>query len=305
MSCATCQGTGVVPLSSITGDPKSRGLAPCPDCTHFTNLGGGGSPPLFKTKRHRRPWTPTELEILRSFYPQGSNAVINALHEAGLPVRTPSSIKQAAKKVGIKSLENSGRFQKGTPPKNKGIRMSDHIRMKVQHTFFQEGKPNHNLLGYNLAVSYRPNLNRKNQDYWYIKIAKSKWVHLHVWCYLQHNQQPPMGYVIRMKDKSLFESTVRSLGFSEKPPKEEPIGHWQVLKLLAEKVQPLLECITCYENRLRNSGSLLLTDNYVATMITIREPEIRETLIREHPKLIAANRQRYINQREIKKRQQQ
>jgi hypothetical protein len=260
-------------------------------------------------KKSQKAWTERELRLLKKYYPVGGSPLVRQKLKAnGYDDRSKSAVSGRAWNFGLKSplhhKPNSGCFKPGQAAHNKGAGMSEETKAKVQHTWFKKGEDNHKTLEYDFAISYRIGRHRTSNDYWNIRISKAKWVHLHVWSYLQHNDEPPKGWIIGMKDKPGFDAMVRSFGFTEQPPKQEPAGQWQRVCELAKAVQPFLECLPREENMRRNSASLRLTDGYVAAMLTMKEPEIRETLIKEHPQLIQANRQRIINQRQIKSQQQ-
>jgi len=255
----------------------------------------------------QNPWSKEELAILLEYYPQGGSPLVRQqLVAGGFMDRTKSSISGKAWKYEMKSplhhKPNGGCFQKGQAAHNKGAGMSEETRAKVQRTWFKKGEPNSKLLPYNHAISWRAH-DKKGSSYWNIKISKGKWVHLHVWCWLQEKEEPAPGLIVHINDKAAFDAIVRGFGFTERPAPTEPEGLWDSLKQLTKAVMPLLELRSRAENMVRNSASLNLTDNYVATAISWRDKALKETIIKEHPQLIKANRQRLLNQRQIKQQQ--
>lgn len=237
-------------------------------------------------------WTEAELKILRKHYPKGGYKKVQAL---GLK-RSKAVILTKASRLKIK-CNNDGRFKLGVAT-TKGSKMSEATRKKVAHTFFKKGEPNHNLLMYDYAVSRWVN-NKKNWSCWCVKLGKANWVPLHTWCWSEANGDPPHRGIVRISDYAAFEALVRSHGFTEKPPKKEPPGNWQRLIDFCKAVQPLLQLIERGEHMRRNSGSINLTDGYLANCIAWRDKALADE-IKKQPILLEIKRQQLLNNRKIK-----
>jgi hypothetical protein len=255
-----------------------------------------------KKRKFQTSWTAAEIQVLKECYPiGGSPSVMAKFAELGLRPRTRASISGTAHHHGLKSglvgKVNRGCFVKGQTPPNKGMVMSDELRAKVQHTWFQKGSEPVNTSLYDYAVNLR--VSWKGWKYWVVRIAKCKWVHLHVWCYCMANGDMPPKHLVRMNSADDFDALVSSLGFPERAPKQEPEGHWAKLLKLVEAAAPILECITLAENQRRNSGSLNLTDGFIIHAMTHKNPEIKE-LLRDAPEIINLKRQIYQHKRQIK-----
>lgn len=254
-------------------------------------------------KKPQNSWCKQELELLRQYYPVGGSPLVREkmrLH--GYEERSKSSVTGRAWQLGLKSpllhQPNRGCFQKGLPAHNRGAGMSEETREKVKHTWFKKGDVNWKTLEYDFAISYRK-FRRQNEAYWCIRIAVAKWECLHVWLYCQLNDDPPTGHIVRIRDKDEFDSIVREAGFQEKPPKQEPEGHWQNVMKLVDATKHLLFCIPKAENMRRNSASLNMSDGWVVQAMTRKTPEIKELLL-SAPEIIDLKRQVYQHKRQIK-----
>lgn len=106
-----------------------------------------------------------------------------------------------------------------------------------------------------------------------------------------------------------FDALVRSMGFTEVPPKQEPEGYWQKLRALMNETMPMLKLITrsemvsqCVNPENSTIAARTLSDNYVAGIISHKNPELRK-LLKEQPILLDIKRQQLLIERKIKQLQ--
>lgn len=124
----------------------------------------------------RHIWTKEELEFLRGVYPYYPNKEIAGMlkDKFGFEV-TDKQLANARKNNDLpkKVIPNFGCYRKGDEPWNKGRKMSDETKKKLEKTWFQKGQTTHN---------HRPlGSTRTDRDgYKWIKIAEpNKWALYH------------------------------------------------------------------------------------------------------------------------------
>ena len=155
-------------------------------------------------------YTGSQLRYIIENYPHKQSKVIAIF--TGLSV---GQIYRIAEKYNLRktaeflSSEKSGiftktrclghqyRFPKGHIPANKGKKMSDEIRQKVQHTFFKKGHLPGNTKhdGY---ISIRKDSN--GRDYAHIRVSQGKFdlLHRHIW--IQKFGPVPKGKIVAFKN---------------------------------------------------------------------------------------------------------
>lgn len=97
-------------------------------------------------------WTEEEVEFIRGIYPYYPNKVVAKMvtDKFGFEI-SASNLTNIKLKYGIpdKMIPNSGIFQKGQVPWNKGKKMPDETKEKVKKTWFKKGMipKNHKPIG--------------------------------------------------------------------------------------------------------------------------------------------------------------
>ena len=180
-------------------------------------LGLRKDPDFFKCKK----FTPEEIEYLIENYPHIRTHTIAKKFN-----RSYRSIYCKARSMGLnKSAEfmaspDAGGFQKGcTAGKkfwykkghvsaNKGKKMSDEIREKVKHTFFQKGIIPHNTKKDGEIVLRR---NKKNKSYYWIRISPDNWELLHRVLWEKENGDIPKGFNVVFVDGNQMNCEVSNL----------------------------------------------------------------------------------------------
>ena len=135
----------------------------------------------------RRPFTPWEISFIREVYPH-----VYTYDIAAYLGRTSDSINGKAYGMRIKKdpefrkmelarqgkrLKKAGpKFQKGHIPDNKGKKMPEDLKIKLQYTFFKKGSTPHN-------TKYDGHERITDEGYIMIRIKKGHYVlkHRHVW----------------------------------------------------------------------------------------------------------------------------
>lgn len=166
----------------------------------------------------------------------------------------------------------AGRIQKGNVPLNKGRKMSKTVYEKVKHTFFKNGHVPANAKKKDGVITIRHH-KRTGFHYKYIRSGLGKWEALHRFKWAKKNGPIPKGMCIAFKDGNTLNCHLSNLF---------PISQ--------------------YDNRLRNSGSTLLSDGYVAQTMTRKNKELRKVILKTRPDLIELKRQSIILKRSINER---
>lgn len=131
------------------------------------------------------------------------------------------------------------RFKKGYVSPNKGKRLKDCLSKdaikRISSTWFKKGHLPHNSIGKKDGdISVRTDT-KTGRKYKYIRRSLAKWYPLHQHLWEKKNGKTPKGFVIRFKDGDSLNCKLSSL-----------------------------QLISMKENRVKNSCSVNLTDNYVA-----------------------------------------
>ena len=175
-------------------------------------------------------WTAAEDKIMSAIYPNKPSAVV-----AKKLNRSIRSVYQRARTLGISKTEkfmksplsggfqkgsNIGseyRFTKGTSPANKGKKQTDYMTAaaikKTVATRFKKGQKTHNEKS-DGAISIRKD--KRGIPYQHIRIAKAKWICLHIYIYEQHYGKIPPGGVIRFLDKNTLNCDITNLKLIDK-----------------------------------------------------------------------------------------
>lgn len=252
-----------------------------------------------------KPYTEQELDILKRYYPQGGWRLAFDMLKANGFTRSRASVANTAIKNGLRAPGN-GRFQKGQAPKNKGKKMSREVYQKASKTMFKKGNRPHTTL-YDYAVSLRQSKAVKGEFSWYIRMAKSKWIPLNQFVWMNTHGDIPPHHIITMQNPE-FENLVRSY-FTETPPKQEPPDQWQKVLAFAREAAPLVGLMSKADNAQRNwdydkatAATKGLSHKYVLGKMTPKDKETRRYIKKHMPQLVELERQRLLNLREIKNR---
>jgi hypothetical protein len=144
--------------------------------------------------------------------------------------------------------------------------MSDELRQKVAHTFFQKGHQPANTK-YDGAIGTRTDKN--GHTYKLIRISKAKWKMLQVYNWEMINGPLPKGKILVSRNGDTLNC--------------DP-DNW----ILIDRAV----------NLDRNSGRSALTDKYIITKISPRDRELRE-IVAKSPELINMKRNQLKLRRQI------
>jgi hypothetical protein len=165
---------------------------------------------------NRRPWSEKEIEYLKANYRNTlSSEIATALNKplcsvygkanqlklekAQYPFNKGKKAETYMTPEGLaRSKQNS--FHKGHVPLNKGLKQTEYMSAdqiaKTVNTRFTKGHEPKNTL-HDGAITYRPDKNGHN--YYYIRIAKNKWIMLHVHNWEMAFGKVPAGYIVVFK----------------------------------------------------------------------------------------------------------
>lgn len=151
---------------------------------------------------NRVEYTEHLQSIIREYYP--TTATKKLAVQIGI---CEKSLNDFAKRSGLKksneyfdsiinvtgARDGSGRFMKGHAPANKGKVMSQELREKCAHTWFQKGNDPHN-------TKYDGHESIDTEGYVYSRVRKGKYVLKHRHIYEQAHGPIPDGYCLSFKD---------------------------------------------------------------------------------------------------------
>jgi hypothetical protein len=105
-------------------------------------------------------------------------------------------------------------FKKGQQPPNKGKRIHEWLSPeaieKQKQTRFKQGALPHNTYSDEQGViSIRKD--KRGRPYKYIKLAHSKWEHLHTYLWKQAHGPIPKGHIVTFKDQDSLNCTLENL----------------------------------------------------------------------------------------------
>lgn len=192
--------------------------------------------------------------------------------------RSYCGIKGRMDKIGVEvpkhilaARKKANQFKPGQESFNKGLKQSDYMSTeaieKTRKTQFNKGNIPHNTRE-DGDLSIRTD--KTGREYVYIRVAVAEWEPLHKVKWEAVNGPVPKGHCLWSID-----------GDSTNTDPE----NW--------------ELITRKENYKRNSGSVNLTDPYVARTIAGRDSELKEEILK-HPELIEIKRLNLQLNRKIK-----
>ena len=210
--------------------------------------------------------SPDQQKLFKELYPETPNPQLEKLFDI-----SESTVIQYARRLGVCKSKRfmsdpylRGCFPKGHESWNKGTKG---LTSANTHSFKKGSIPkNHLPVG---SVTVRKRYNRENPDYLWIKIAElNKWEMLNVHIWKAAKGSVPKDHIIIFKDRNTMNCKLENL-----------------------------ECISNAEHMRRNSGSVSLTDNYVAATIS-RDPVLRKQL-KKMPQVLDLKRQSIILKRKI------
>jgi hypothetical protein len=212
----------------------------------------------------KHDWTNQEIEKLKLEFPDRRTDLIAS--ELGLAYHI---VANKAYRIGLKKTEAflhspecnrldgikgaSHRFVKGQVPPNKGVTMSDELREKVKHTWFQPGhEPT--------STKYDGYERISKDGYREVRVSKGKFVFVHRKNWEQLNGPIPKGMIMKSIDGN--------------PENCDP-ANWYLI----DRAGQLGE----------NSGRNELTDDYIINNLSIKHAELKPVLA-EMPELIELSR---------------
>lgn len=167
----------------------------------------------------KKKWTPEKLDKLKQLFPRMMTKDIALIVDMSvqscnfnaykLGLRKDKDFIYTSQYGNILALRDKGkvyRYPKGHVPQNKGTKMSEELRAKVEHTFFKKGiRPlNTKPVGYERVNS---------EGYTEIKVAegKNKFIGKHRLIWEQHNGLVPVGHVIIFADNDKTNFAIENL----------------------------------------------------------------------------------------------
>lgn len=206
-----------------------------------------------------------------------------------------STIRSAMRKHGIKLSARvyrervaKSRFKKGHVPQNKGKKMPAEIRERVKHTFFQKGNLPHNTKsdGY---ISIRPH-KRSGVSYKWIRVDEGNWqlYHRHVW--EQKHGGIPDGYIVCFKNSDTLDCRLQNLFCISQA--DNARRNWNREKAAASM------------RKMWASGQMLQNDKYVAQLISRKDKNLREKLLK-NPQILDLKREQLKLRRAINESKKQ
>ena len=215
---------------------------------------------------------PINDELLKSLYFTHNNRDISKI--LGIAQSTVQVNIIRLKLIG-KPDHLKGRFKKGSVPPNKGVKGWD-AGGRSHETRFPKGHLSANTL-YDRAITLRhPHKKRHAPPYFFIRLAPMKWYPLHQFLWEEAHGKQPKGHLVNFIDGNSLNCVLENL-----------------------------QLITRKKNMLRNSGSVNLSDSYVASMIVKEgrnkvDKEMSNEILNNYPGLIVAKRAQLILNRKIK-----
>jgi hypothetical protein len=201
---------------------------------------------ILKLRKDRRTiWNDENEAYLKKHYPNMKAKDISVV----LGISKPAIIAKAfilnlskstefKRKVGLE-----GQFKVGFSPWNKGMKG---VCIGGIESQFKKGHLPHNIRK-NGDISIRKDKLGKYHEF--IRVKKGKWIHKKIFVWQEHYGEIPKKMCIRVIDGNTMNTDISNL-----------------------------EMITMKENRIKNSGSTMLSDNYVARLMTRKPPELQEEL---------------------------
>lgn len=126
--------------------------------------------------------------------------------------RCPNRVRNRCYDLGFKELmiqkSINSRFPKGHAPLNKGVRMSDELREKVKHTFFQKGHQPHNTKN-DGDISFRQD--KRGIVIPHYRVEMGVWIPLKNKVWQDHHGEIPEGYLVVLKDGDNFNTSIENL----------------------------------------------------------------------------------------------
>ncbi|MBY0244985.1 MAG: HNH endonuclease [Sphingobacteriaceae bacterium] len=167
-----------------------------------------------------------------------------------------------------------GSFKKGHSPVNKGKKQSDFLSAeqieKIKKTQFKKGQRPYNCYGEVGKITLRKD--KRGVIYKFICLEVGKWDYLHRHLWREANGEIPSKHVVRFKDGDQLNCVLENL-----------------------------ELISMKDNRLKNSGPMLLTESYLVKCIVGRKNKIDPNILLENKEIIAAKKNQLLLNRKIKK----
>lgn len=169
-----------------------------------------------------QPWTEKEEQILRESYEAGGRRFAHRMLTAAGYDRTYIAVANRAKKLKIRTHQ-SGQFRPGQTPWNKGKKMTQEMRDRVSHSWFQKGQ-DPPTTKHDGCITVRTDTSTGRKYKW-IRVAKGKWQHLHRHMWEQEHGPIPKGMLIVFKDGDSLNCVLENLEMiSRKEHRDRIIG---------------------------------------------------------------------------------
>jgi len=152
-----------------------------------------------RAKKLKKPFTKKEDKIIIDEIEKNNIKAISKKLK-----RTSNAVSLRAKQLGfekiIKERILKSRFQKGGTPANKGKKITDFMSAKgienSKKTRYKKGNVPQNTKQ-DFDVSFRKHL---GYSYWWIRIAKAKWITMQRFVWMQYNGEIPQGHNVQFID---------------------------------------------------------------------------------------------------------
>ena len=102
----------------------------------------------------------------------------------------------------------NSRFSKGHAPINKGVRMSEELKARIKHTFFQKGHIPHNTKD-DGSISTR--MDKRGIPYMYYRVNMSDWIPYHHKIWQDHHGKIPKKMNIIFKNRDTLDCRIENL----------------------------------------------------------------------------------------------
>lgn len=160
-----------------------------------------------RAENQRKEFTPEQDDFIKKNIETLSvKAIANHIK------RCPNRVRARCYEFGFKELMKqkalNSRFEKGHLPLNKGVRMSDELREKLKHTFFQKGRLPHNTKS-DGEISFRKD--KRGVIIPHYRVSTSLWIPLKNKIWQDHHGEIPKGHLIILKDGDNLNTAIENL----------------------------------------------------------------------------------------------
>lgn len=179
-----------------------------------------------------------------------------------------STVQAVRRQYGLKKEVNTGCFQKGHAPHNKGKKVHEYASPeaieRMRGTQFKKGDLPHNTRK-NGDISVRRD--KSGREYYYMRVSLGKWELLHRLIYEKHHGPIPDGMAVRFRDGDTSNLSLANLELISLQENAVRNQNWK--KAIG----------TMMENETHPSRHL--TDNYLAGILARGDEELKELLLKK------------------------